>query len=708
MSKKYPLSKWLPPDYENEIYKPFIKKMNSLGFSFKIKSGCSDVIDEINRIIVEIKLGKDVAEEGASQILYEIEKNKLKDLLYIGLADSEMFHVFKSPEYGNILVFAKELDDSLTKPPSSFSGKKITDALVFLGKPIWIGLWKSTKDDISKILKGNSSIPFIAENLFDYHRIFGLYNIKTTDIISAFTNSDVTHVEVTKNRIIISRSEGDPIVISFKGEMKLTHKWILERLRIPDIKAVEILRQTSDRLQTDSERVKRGAYYTEQLLSMKMGGEVLRHVKPDFIIDPYAGAGSLLIPFIDKVSQGWVNDVDSDAVSMLTADYGSIGYKVTCNDLIKYPIDKVLEIIGNAKEPLFITNPPFSSTSGKKLKEISYNGLGEKYGRGNQIYPTMGKVIEIMKQLKRGYLAFFCPMGIFCERKTHMKFLAELLNNFTFIEGFIWNGKHFNDVKKEATIAFTIWKFGGSTDLEKIQFDCEDYGTIGFKRQPLLKDGWRYDERENIINEIAVQSSYDFTTPIPRIFHSNVQKGGSEVIPKNVKKSLNIQNIPDELAYALWSTCVGQKSIIRAVNLGRPTYVDGAYTHLPDFNLQETKEILAYALLNAFIAPDYTEGKIGFIGMRKVMKFGNSKELNDGARYLFKTYGHLSVGEQIISKVLDEIKNGKKKDNWFQEIVKEICYRLDVIGYWDYIPLPMKNDKIEKEKNDHWFNNTVS
>jgi len=683
-----------PERYEVELYRDLINKLNRLGFEFKEKTGYSDLVDELNRILVEVKLGRDIAEDGASQLLYEVAKNDLRDFLYLGLADSEMFHMFKSPEYGNILTFAKELDPKLSRSPSSFSGKKIAEALIFLGEPIWQGFWRNTKDDISMILEGNAVIPFIAENLFDFHRIFGLYKIKTTDIISAFTGKeDVVHVEVTDDHIIVTKKRGDPVSISYNGVMKPTHKWILKRMRIPDIRAVEKLRQTSDRLQSDEQRANRGAYYTEGLLSIKMSGKVLEHMNPDFIIEPYAGAGSLLNLFTDRVVDGWVNDYDEGASAMLSADYGSIGYKVTCEDMISVPISDALDIIGDAENPLFITNPPFSSTSGVKLKEIKYDEiLSTRYGKGNQIYQTIGKIIEIIKALGHGHLAFFCPMGVFCERKTHMKFLNELLNNFSFIDGYIWSGEHFNDVRGEVPVAFTLWKFGGSTILENIQFDCEDYGSIGFERQPLLKDGWTYDNRKIMKGEIVIQGNERFNAKPPKIFHNKPSKGGSEVISENVKKSLNIKNIPDELAYALWSTCVGRNSIIRSINQGSPLYSSDAYTHLPDFDRKETKEILSYALLYTFCREDYTDGNLGFIGSRKILRFGKSKRLNDGTRYLFDTYGQLPVGKQTISEVLKEIESGTKRDEWFQLIVKEISERLEEIGYWNYIPLPLKHN----------------
>ena len=78
------------------------------------------------------------------------------------------------------------------------------------------------------------------------------------------------------------------------------------------------------------------------------------------------------------------------------------------------------------------------------------------------------------------------------------------------------------------------------------------------------------------------------------------------------------------------------------------------------------------------------------------MKFGKSTHLNRGVQYLLETYGHLPIGEQTITEVMEDIKKGEKNDDWFQLIVKEISNRLDEIDYWDYIPLPKKNKNIDR------------
>lgn len=66
------------------------------------------------------------------------------------------------------------------------------------------------------------------------------------------------------------------------------------------------------------------------------------------------------------------------------------------------------------------------------------------------------------------------------------------------------------------------------------------------------------------------------------MIHLQIQKGGSELIPQNVKKTLNIPDLPDELIIGLWSLAVGHRSIT---------------VHLPDFKRMEAQEILAYVAI---------------------------------------------------------------------------------------------------------------
>ncbi len=58
-----------------------------------------------------------------------------------------------------------------------------------------------------------------------------------------------------------------------------------------------------------------------------------------------------------------------------------------------------------------------------------------------------------------------------------------------------------------------------------------------------------YDKREVVEGEIAAQGNDRFNAAVPKMFHLQVEKGGSELIDKYVKKKLNLPHLPDPLVY---------------------------------------------------------------------------------------------------------------------------------------------------------------
>lgn len=689
--------------HESELYREITKSMNKRGFHFVdiSRRGPLDLSDFIHAISIEVKTGEDTADDGVSQGVYAIAQNEMWNMKYLAVADNSVMTIFKIPSKDIILDFARKLDPDMLKPPSSFSGTKYKkECMNVLGKPIWQGFWRLSGDNIKTIFSESDTLFMDEGNITYWHEICAKYGILVDDLISAFTDINYEHeMIINEDRIIVSKESGEPYIIEYNGPMKKMHMWMFKKLRINNGPELMRLRQSTDRLRPDKDRVERGAWYTEGELSKKMADDVYSITNPDFVIDNFAGAGSLIHPFLEKgVFKGWVNDYDKGAYSMLKEGFGKIGYTVTCEDILNLPIDEAVKIVGESKRPVIITNVPFGSSKGRKLKKIPYMGTRHlTYGKGNQLYQTMGFNIDLLKLLKRGYLAFFCQMGVFCERPAHKKFLHELLKNFTFIKGYVWRGKHFNDVGKDVPIAFTIWKYGGTTELEEMKFDCEGYGIMEIKRYPLLKHGWKYGGTTEK-GEIRVGTNERFDCPSAGAF-TTYPKGSVEVLPEHVKIPLNIKNVPSELAYALWCTVAGNRSLVTP-----PFFMRQANVHLPDFKMNEVKEILAYALLASIVTGEgtkiryLTKDKIGYVGPNKVFKFGEAKDLNDGARYLLNTYGDLPVGKQNITQVLECYKRGERNKELRSLIVNEIKIRLKKIGYWDYIPAPLE----EKNKN-HFF-----
>jgi hypothetical protein len=340
-----------------------------------------------------------------------------------------------------------------------------------------------------------------------------------------------------------------------------------------------------------------------------------------------------------------------------------------------------------------------------RKQTIVYPDVLQKYGKGDLFLPIVGRLIEIARQHKNCYLAFFSPFGLFCGKYT--KLAQILLEDFRFLKGYVFAGNYFHDINQLKPIALSIWEYGTKRPgrLIDLSFDFIDKGgntkKVRFKELPLLKDGWKYDRRDKGVlkGEIVVQHCESFNAPAPKVIHLNPKQGGSEMIPENVIKPLGIPNLPDELVYGLWSVSVGAKAFWTSLsNMLHPIYFDNAYVHLPDFSKRETIEILAYSALHALLR-NYATDKIGFFGANKVFKFGGER-LTRGVEYLFDICKDCIVYENVtIKEVLDLIKESKVDfSKCTKGIKEEVARRQAQIGYWDYVPIP-KISESEKSEN---------
>lgn len=398
---------------------------------------------------------------------------------------------------------------------------------------------------------------------------------------------------------------------------------------------------------------------------------------------------------------------------MLRREWADFNWEFYVKNIHTTPINEIERWIKIKEEDILLiyTNPPFGTVStnalvsrateldGASSRNITIKyGCDDKeeklikglYGSGDLFLPSIGKMIEIIKRKATGYLAFFCPSGTFMGRTRYQKIFGELLKNFRFLHGEIYSGKYFNNVNKQKAIAFTIWKYERNANTPKTSlkftFEGKEYG---LKTVPLLKDGWKYDERENKFDEIIVQHCETFNSAPPKIFHLQPEKGGSEVVAQNVKIPLNIPHLCDQLLYALWSVTVGYRAIVTP-----PVVFDNCYVHLPDFKDPKVQEILALSALYVLIEEltnKYCNGKIGFIADSRDFVFGGD-ELTASVEYLFSTYGALKVdASRSLRDVFEDLRKGFDANNIDKNartlIREQIKSRLDEIGYWDYLPV---------------------
>ena len=707
---------------EADLQRKIVSVLNRYGYHFEDAPSpfFCDIIDKVRKIYIEVK----PEHFAPAQILYGLAKKDIKEISYIGLACSFEIRFYKPPTYDVMMNFAKSIDPNLLKPPSEVKKQKWHDkAFELLGDHWKIYTYKGEFD-----LNEPTKDIFVDEENYTYFRdLFNKYEIDSSRFLPYIADIHA------KNQKIIVNNEGWILNINtgkffrntdreqrgldeYVGRYKYRpvknyrDKTLFESIRIRADDIQELLHEI-DRLEPLHSRRFRGRFFTKENLGIEIS-DIAESINPGFIIEPYVGAGSLIEPLISRY-KGVANDINKGFIDVLRKKFEGLDWKVTNLNTITTSVDELISKwnVPKGEEILILTNPPFgtSSTSilvskkneikdGKKSRKtkIDYGGMGDKYGRGDLVLPAIGKLIEIIKRLNRGYMAVFSPAGVWLGRKRYNKLMKSVLKDFEFFEGHIFSGKGFNSVVSKKAISFTIWRYKKDiqTNREDLIFMYEKT-PIHLKMVALLKEGGRYrDGSKYVTNKVdhplGVRRNDTFNNPNPKIFTVDVKEGsGAEISKDNVKIDLKIAKIPSELIYGLWSVTVGHRSIA-----GHPIFIDNAHTHLPDFSKKETMEILAYSLIHTLITElknNYCQGKIGFIGLNRIFQFGNTS-LTNGVKHLIEKYGYCNIGEKTILDVFEELKTEPNIDNidnnYRRKIKEEITRRLDLIAFWDFIPIP--------------------
>jgi len=714
---------------EKDLQRKIAVWLNKQGFSFDVVAQNFDLIDTVAKVYIEVKPDH----FSPAQIIYAIAKGTIARVKYIGLATATELRIFKAPAMELMKEFARSIDPTLQRSPSSVDTTEWNErAFQLLGECHILHDYKGKLN-----LKESKREIFIDdENLEHFTKIFEKYRINPIKFITYIADLHSKHQSIVVNDdgwiININTGKFFTNVTTKKKETFIEYeinvdkiydfdykpikdardKVLLESLRVKSNDTRDVLHQF-DRLESIQSRHARGRFFTKDVINKEIT-EIVKGINPDYIIEPYVGAGSLIEAIVD-LYPGVGNDINTDFINMLRKKHQGKKWFFTNIDMFT---TLTMDLITAFKIPtdgnlLILTNPPFGTSMTNKLqskkneiaadkksrkKKIDYGDIGDKYGRGDLVLPAIGRMIEIIKMHGSGYIATFAPAGVYCGRDRYNKVLNALLKDFEFISGDIFSGKKFNSVSKDKPIAFTIWRYSPdtNTNIESLTFMSDDK-RIGLKKSNLLRTGWRYRDGSLYVNETSddalwvFRSSY-FSEPYPKIIGINIQDGfGAEVSRDNVKIDLGIPNVPSELIYALWSTVVGTRSLSK-----HPIYMDNAYVHLPDFNRLESMEIVALAVISTLITAlksNYCKDRIGFTGMDRAFKFGNER-LTNGALHLLTDHGAVLIGDKPIIDIFNELKNepdpAKIDDGYQASIKKEIATRLNAIGYWDYIPVPMQ------------------
>ncbi len=713
------------------------EKKSDCNFKF-IDSYC-DIADEERGIYIEVK--NDYEHFAYAQLFQAIIKGKITNANYLGVTDNIKIKLYKMIPYNVILNFVNEYDPKHKFSASQFDKDELNKkAEQLLGIPYEIiefslqteKYFYITKDNMDEVRKKTDRSKIQLDLLVNWlDGIDEEDDIKVNKegyLINMFNGNIFTN-EAKDSNEITKWVNGHP---KYKYHIKSEDSKWFESLRIKHENVIDVLHEV-DRLIPINKRRALGAFWTEQEISNKLSTEIMDLIKPDYVIEPCVGGGSLIKNIVPKI-KGVMNDISLAHVENCKTIFSGYNWTFTNLDVVKTQTDSLLKEwkVPSDKKLLLYTNPPFGVSTGNKLNSkkkelinksrlkitIEYPKELEKYGKGDLFMPIIGRLIEIAKTHEKSYLVFFSPLGLFCKRTKFLKLFNALIKDFKFIKGYIIAGYNFHDINKTLPIALTMWEYSKNINTEQSDINLiyldKDKGnrTIEFKEMSLLKDGWNYGgggkgrgkyknnknkkideyeiDKKIIHNEIYVSSCDRFNNLMPKIFSSYLQKGsGAELSPDNVKIKLNIPNIPDELIYGLWSVTVGSRVFDTSLSTPlHPIYISQSYVHLPDFNNKKVIEILAYSILNILLR-NYAEDRIGFFGNNRVFKFGNER-LTKGAEYIIDLCKNCNVYENYtISDIFEKFKNSNiDTKNLRKGLIKQVYTRLDEIGYWNYIPIP--------------------
>lgn len=725
---------------ETELSKKIVAYLNraTLGFHFEFIDSFCDVADEKNRVYIEVKPDH----FAPAQILHAIAKEGIKDAKYLGVTDEKEVRLYTPPPFGKILSFAKGFDPTLVFSASQADKPELnSQAAKILGEPE------------RTIPLEFSSSPYLfidKENMNDVREVTDRYKIRLDLLVDWLDGvGEKDSIKVNTEGWLVNIDKGDRFTNEYSREraatelaefsggyrrpkhlpIKPANKPWFESLRIKHEDLADVLHEV-DRLLSRRKRRESGVFWTEAEIGDELAGEILKLTKPDYVVEPCVGGGSLVKNIVPHV-KGTMNDISVGHVENCRRIYDGYDWKFTILDVVHSETSELIKAWGvpAGKTLLLYTNPPFGTSSTSKIvskkdemegrssrqQTIVYPASLLKYGKGDLFIPIIGRLIEVAKSQKTCYLVFFSPFGLFCGRKRYLKLFGALMKDFKFLRGHVFAGHNFHDINKILPVALSIWKYAPNANIQHLSlvFDFLDRSgerrILHFKEMPLLKDGWRYRDGSKYVkvktkDRISAPRCDLFNVPNVRSIGVDLREGsGAELSPDNLKLDrvvLNVPGVPSELVYGLWSLSVGKHAFGTSLSGSlHPIYFEQAYVHLPDFKRKEALEILAYAALETLLK-NYAEDRVGFFGTNRVFRFGNEK-LTKGVEHLFDICKDAPVYDgNTIGDTFELFKKSSVDPTKLRKALKEeVTRRLEAIGYWDYVPIPRMVEGEEDEED---------
>ena len=305
-----------------------------LNYRFKFIDSFCDIADEKNKIYIEVKPDH----FAPAQILHALARENISDAKYLGVADSRTLKLYTPPPFEKILDFARSFDPKFNFTASQVDKPKLNlEAGRILGDPAKIVKLEFetsqyiyiTKDNMKSVREKTDKYRIHLDLLIDW-----LDGVGETDSIKV--NKDGWLVNTDKpdiftNETIQQRKDKEltefggfrrPKYIPIKKPDDISY---FESLRIRHENLAEVLHNV-DRLLTRKKRREGGVFWTEAEIADKLADEISALTKPDYVVEPCVGGGSLIKKMVPHV-KGTMNDLSVGHVEHCKRIYDGYDWK---------------------------------------------------------------------------------------------------------------------------------------------------------------------------------------------------------------------------------------------------------------------------------------------------------------------------------------------------------------------------------------------
>lgn len=417
------------------------------------------------------------------------------------IAPSEAYR--KNPK-----LIAKMAEDNKITPYIFFVDDKfkfdvVIEKAIELSKNI-TNYVRITEMNIDRVFKD------FVENVLYYKKITKEDANKLVNIfMSVITNKADNYLHPEKKQVLVTKDSGNVRVNRHKFEAFFRH---FDREYTP--KEKNDLVAICDRLIEDTTRRFQGEFFTptpwvleaHKMIEQEFGV----NWRDEYVVwDPAWGTGNLTRDF--KFKELYVSTLNASDIGIAEQrGYNPEAVKFQF-DFLNDSYDKLPQGLRDAIESdqkiLVLMNPPYgtgndlkflnprtgTATNSKINSDMLSMGMGKA---SHQLYAQF--LFRIMNEIQNYKIAIFSP-ALFLSGNAFKKFRTIFLENCSFINGMMFEAKHFSDVVSGWGICFTLWTSGPTKDKYNFIHSVRDIDTDGKIKEVGTKIVYNVDQKSKLL-----------------------------------------------------------------------------------------------------------------------------------------------------------------------------------------------------------------